>query len=289
MGITINHPLYDREYKVIAIKDGEKREYTGVRIEFKINIHGDTKLNEMDLSLTNLNEISRKFFEDSKYKCDIELQAGYKNFFGTIFKGTVEYLNDRKGDHITGFKKHHSKHNDTAWITSIKSVDGIKAVRNNIFSISINEKTDPHKIINQLVDRMNIDKGAINTKSIKKHYEKGYSSIGPTHSLLENITKSQGYNYKIQKNRIDIWKIGTPFSDETILLDIESGLIGSPERTEKGLKLKSLLRYDFEIGRLIELNSRYEKGLYIIKEIIHTGDSHGDNWESDIEVIKYER
>ena len=71
MGITINHPLYDREYKVIAIKDGEKREYTGVRIEFKINIHGDTKLNEMDLSLTNLNEISRKFFEDSKYKCAI--------------------------------------------------------------------------------------------------------------------------------------------------------------------------------------------------------------------------
>lgn len=286
-----NTELFDRNYKLIATKGTEKREYTGLKVEFKCEVFGDSKLNKTEISLTNCNQESRAFFEAEKYETDIELYAGYNTDIGLIFKGSVEYLNDRDGQHKTGFKgqRQQSHLNDGDWITTFTIKDGIKQTKNKIFTMSLKDNVSVSSIINTLSGKMGLDKGTINTKGLNKQYKKGYVASGNASQHFFKIANQYGYNAKIQKGSIYFWKIGTPFSDESILLDHSSGLIGSPEKTESGLKVRSLIRHEFDIGRLVEIKSLYNQGFYIINKVVHLGDNFGENWFSDLELIKYDK
>jgi hypothetical protein len=287
-GIT----LKDRYVRVVATKGNEKKEYTqALKIEFKVQDFGDAKLNELELSITNLNESSRKFFEESRYKIDIELYAGYQATNGLIFKGTTETanINDRKGEHITGFKKHDSTKNETDWITTVKAKDGIKQTKNNVFSMSIKDSTNLSSVINKLGDHIGLEKGTISTKGLNKQYLKGFSASGNAWNHINGFAGTHGYKVKSTKGVLHFWKIGTPVNDTVIVLDETSGLILSPEQTERGLKVKSLLRHEFNIGHIVKIDSLYKKGYYLIEKVTHKGDTWSNDWYSELELITYDK
>lgn len=75
-------------------------------------------------------------------------------------------------------------------------------------------------------------------------------------------------------------------NDIATLLDKESGLIGSPEKTDTGYKAKSLLRSGINPNTYVEIKSRKINGFFIAKKVEYEGDTRGTNWYTNLELIK---
>ena len=68
-------------------------------------------------------------------------------------------------------------------------------------------------------------------------------------------------------------------------LNQRSGLIGSPARTEDGMKAKMVLNADIELGGNIVLQSTLLTGVYKVKTMLHQGDTWGGEWATGIEAV----
>ena len=73
------------------------------------------------------------------------------------------------------------------------------------------------------------------------------------------------------------------------MLSPSSGLILSPEKTEKGIKAQCLLRHEIHTGSLIQIESENINGLFLITNVTHEGDSDGDKWYTNIEAQYYDK
>lgn len=78
-----------------------------------------------------------------------------------------------------------------------------------------------------------------------------------------------------------------------VVLDSESGLIGSPEQAESSgervkhtiIKAKALLNgRGFAPGKAVSLQSREFNGFARVEKVTITGDTHGQEWECDMEL-----
>jgi hypothetical protein len=121
---------FGRFAKVI-VRDGNKeRTYEGLNVGFNGFRTSDLHPQELELSIYQLNEDSRKFVTQ-KY-ANIEVYAGYKEHNGLIFKGAVQFGSSRyeSGD----------------WITAVTLRDGDLHWK-NIFINEVFAKGTPHKTI----------------------------------------------------------------------------------------------------------------------------------------------
>jgi hypothetical protein len=283
-----NQELYNRKWLLKATKGNQVREWDDIRIEFKVQLFGSAQLNELDLSITNLNRDSRSFFQAKQSEIEIELWAGYDANFGRIFKGHNDIVNNRRGDGVTGYQKYFSSKDDTDWITTITAKDGIKQTKNKIFSVSFKGDTPSANVVKSITEKTGLPVGVIKTNKIKKkNHKNGLTLKGNTFNKLTKYLSKDEMFPDIQHNVIHVRHITEAINEEIILLDQESGLIGTPELTEKGIKAKSLIRHDMYTGRIVELKSENSKGLFLITNVIHEGDSDSENWYTNIEAQKY--
>ena len=84
-----------------------------------------------------------------------------------------------------------------------------------------------------------------------------------------------------------------------MIINQDGGMIGSPERTEVGVTVKTLLNPNLKLARRIKIEAVSEKinvgnlffrdvppvknqGIYRIDKLIHAGDTHDKEWQSTI-------
>ncbi len=107
---------------------------------------------------------------------------------------------------------------------------------------------------------------------------------------LNLLCKAYGLTVHVTDQSINIYPEGAALdADVTIIVDGTSGLIGSPEKTEDGVKVQSLLRHEFNAGMIIDVASIYFDGFYLIQRIEHNGDTKGTSgaWVSDVFCTQY--
>jgi hypothetical protein len=65
--------------------------------------------------------------------------------------------------------------------------------------------------------------------------------------------------------------------------------LGSPaEKTKpQTLKVKALLMPELRPGQLFQLNSIAHLGAYKCRKVTHSGDTHGGDWQTEIEAVKF--
>lgn len=264
--------LKDRFWK-ITIGESEKtgKVITDLRVKFKVKKTGDMNPNECSLEIYNLNPENREFIKKYMVLC---IEAGYKELNGQIFKGEISLIN-------AGVKE------STDRITKIEAKDSFKKLRDVYLSKSFTAKTRESDVIKYVTDKLGLTMGS--TKGLhlaKKFYNKGISLSGNIKHVLESHLSPLGLKYVINDGVFNIVEKNIQINDKPILLDFESGLIGSPEKTEKGYKFKSLMRCDINLGSTIELKSQKVNGLFIVQNLEHDGDSSGtnDSWITECEV-----
>ena len=124
--------------------------------------------------------------------------------------------------------------------------------------------------------------------------------IGSSKDILDKMAKDYGFEWSIQDSEVVILNEEQTLADtQAILIRADTGMIGSPTVTEIGADVVTLLNPDALPNKLIKIESASQdvaiqnatlrpirrtkaEGLYKILEVVFSGDSRGDMWQSEI-------
>lgn len=265
-----NDLLFDRRWRVTVGPAGQPgRSWEGLRVGFKVEKNGDASPNKLDLAIYNLSADSRAFIQK---KMAVRLEAGYAGAGPKLlFTGAIELA-----DH---------EHEGPDWTTRITSADGVRAYRSTVLAESFGPKTTEAAVVRKVADAMGVTVGELKGLSQEK-FNQGRTLTGPARAALDALCRSRGLRWSIQDGILQIIPVGEALSQSAVLLNPATGLVGSPKRTEKGIEVVSLLQGGINPGRLVQVESEAVKGLFVVENVIHKGDSDGRDWYSTLEAIK---
>jgi hypothetical protein len=238
-------------------------------IEFSVEKNGSSTPNAVKLTIYNLGPDSRTFVEKRKQR--LVIVAGYESGVRTICNAEVDRAEHRR--------------EGSEWVTTIEAADGLTAYGNVVHDILGPKSTDKDAVA-AIAKGLGIDLGDLKGIDDKKPYGHGRALSGPAKNELDYICRRRKLRWSIQDGALLIYPIGGTTDAQAIVLSPATGLIGSPERTEAGYKLRSLLQGQITPGRRIKVDSEGVEGFFVAEKVTHTGQSHGNDWYTDIEAIR---
>jgi len=272
-------------------------ETTELRVKFEVDKSLVGSPNLMKLEIYNIKESNRNLIKEV-YQ-NIELYAGYVDSMPLIFKGqlrTVSHL-------LVGVD----------WITTIYAADGALALENAKINKTYPAGTTQETLVDSLIGELSsvggIAKGKLEgikeciTK--KKSLLKSMIMSGGVKEWLDELSKTCGFDYSVNDGVIDTNTKDKPLNDEPMfLISQKTGMIGSPEITEVGASVSVYLKGDLKLARRFKINAisatlnignqyfrKVKKSVndnpYMIQQIKHLGDSHENDWKTELTGIIY--
>lgn len=119
-------------------------------------------------------------------------------------------------------------------------------------------------------------------------YEKAVNNLKKSLGFLTAQATAAGAGWHIERGGLVVLPKGKPSQDKALLLRADTGLIGSPQRTDTGIKIKCLLNPRVTTRRVVRVESREVTGFYMVKSYTHTAENAGDAWYTDIEAVRYD-
>lgn len=245
--------------------------------------------NYADIRIYNLSEdTARKIAGEFK---KVVMQAGYEGNFGLIFGGNIRQV--RRG---------REKGTDT--YVDILASDGDRAYNFAVVNQALAAGSTPG-------DHVKAALGSMSAEGVSTGYipdlggqalPRGKVLYGMARDTMRDVATSRGTDWSIQNGVAQMIPKGGYLPGNAIELTSESGLIGRPEQTNDGIKVRALLNPQFRVGGRIKLDNRsiipfktelrigaFQKaprldddGFYRIISIDFTGDTRGNDWYADL-------
>ena len=281
----------DRQYlracSLVVGGDGEGLELAELRVVFKVN-HADSETpNTADIRVYNLSQSTMtRIKEFSK----VVLQAGYQSGAGLIFGGTIRQI--RRGRLGT----------DT--YLDILAADGDKAYNYAVVNATLAAGATASDQVDKATGAMaehgttvgNVpDLGGVALPRGKVMY-------GMARKYMRDTASNSACSWSIQNGAVQVIPVQGYLPGEAVRLTAQTGLVGQPEQTNEGIKVRALINPRFRVGSRIQLDNesiqkyrneqRYkavnlaprldEDGFYRILAIDWTGDTRGRDWYADL-------
>lgn len=283
---------YKRKYELIigneeSVNIENALKITDLRIKFNVEKDNIGTPNLAKISIYNLSRNSRSQIEEEFTK--LVLNVGYENNVKLIFTGDILYLFHRKeGSNI---------------ITEIYAGDAQKSYLNSFFCKSYTSNVTYKEILEDVANSFEgVTLGGILNVPDKKNSLYGSTFCSDSKSVLNALTTDLNLEWFIDNNNIYINSPDGVINNDEKVFNATNGMIDSPIVTEIGINLKVLLRPDlicntnFRVESTfpnIELGGYYFKGLeptkgtgvYRITKLLHVGDTHSNNWFTNIEGL----
>lgn len=178
-------------------------------------------------------------------------------------------------------------------ITTIYSKDGFNAVTNNPITLSFTGKTQLSSVINAIITKLGLPvKFADYNKA--QQFKNGFSYVGSIPDVLDQLGDQFKFKWSIQNGQLQILNGEKSTNVQNVFLSDKTGLVESPELIIKTknldelnkneYKVVSLLQPQLEAGDLVQVESIVLTGIFVIKELIHTGDTRGNEWYTKMVV-----
>lgn len=250
----------------------------GLRTTFKLTLDDKPEPNNAEIAVWNLSADSRAQLDGKGFR--VILAAGYGTNTEQIFSGDV-----RRFDH---------QRIGPDWVTKIEVGDGERAFNHARISESFGAGTAVRDVLRKAIAAMQGDPGNALQKiqGIAGDFVTGYVAHGRAALELTRLLEPQGYTWSVQGGRLQI--LGpNDYTDEIgPLVSPDTGMIGTPEvgsPEKKGqpavLKVRSLLLPRMRPGQRFELRSSAKSGTFKARKVVHTGDTAGSEWYTEIEAI----
>jgi hypothetical protein len=254
--------------------DGARNEI--LRVTFQIEKSLTESANTAEISVYNLAEQTRAKVTEKALLTTLEV--GYSGQSSIIFRGQLEAgTNQRDG---------------VDWVTSFQSTDSGKQLRESRINVSfktISATEAMQKIVNALGVGIGNARDKIaqgNIRGALDDFKNGLVLSGPTKRELTRLTKTLGYGWSIQDGQLQLLAARDAIEPgDAIVLNPDTGLIGSPESGENGIiEARALLIPQLTPGRVVRLESRQIEGFYRVEKVAYQGDTHGQDWYADLEL-----
>jgi len=242
------------------------------RIGFNVELTSEANANTAAVSIYNMNETNRSFFEKKDLK--VILMAGYGPKPSIVFKGDV-----------VG-EKTSSKKSGQDIITTIESGDGRFTLKNTVLNKTFAPGISLESVIKDIQKSMGLPGDLKDIKS--ETFNQGLSISGSPREALDKLTEKQNLEWSIQGGVLQIKKKGGAISGEVVIVSPDTGLIDIPVKTNEGVEFQTLLNPVLVPGRSVKIESKFLKGTqsFIVRKVQHQGDNFTGVWTSFVEAIK---
>lgn len=271
-----------------------------LKVTLEISKTVDPDPNYAILKIYNLNQSNEEKIKNEFD--DVIVNAGYKDSVRLIFRGNIKHVyRYREGNDL---------------ITEIEAGDGDKDFRNAIMNETLAAGTSNAQLVDRAVKSFSTTvKGEI--QAVQRQRLRGKVISGNTRDILTDIANESSANWSIQDGQLQIVKVDGVLPDEAIVVNADTGMLGTPEINDKGIAVKALLNPQFRVNGVIKLDNNGIKakrisaatlankvereavkpeknpvrldpdGLYKILKITHKGDTRGKggDWITEIECI----
>lgn len=191
------------------------------------------------------------------------------------------------------------------WKVEIFAGDKSKIINESFINKTLPAGTTPDQLFNELVGQMEgittgLTDGLKDCINNKRSLLRTLQLSGGVKKFLDELSRNCGFDYAVADGIIDTVKKDKALLDEPeIIINQNNGMLGSPERTEVGVNVKTLLNPALKLGRRIKIEAASQKvnagnlffrevpapatvGTFRIDKLIHIGSNFDNQWESQI-------
>lgn len=249
-----------------------------LRMTFSITKQLAKEPNDCEITVTNASQATRGLLTRKPVRA--QLLAGYGDELRHLFLGDLRFAS--------------TKREPPERITTLLLGDGDRAYRHARVRKSYKRGTAVKTALTDCAAAMGLllPTDAKISSELSEQFASGAVLAGAARDELTSLLAPYGYGWSIQDGRLQIVKDGDTSRDAERLISQATGLIGSPEwgapdksgKKPPTLTCTTLLYPEITPGGRIRLESDSESGIFRVERVVHTGDTHGDTWTSEIEL-----
>ncbi len=268
-----------------------------LRIAFNSVKDGLKESNKHIVKIWNLSDATRSVIQVADL--EVKVYAGYEQAGGVVLM-------------MTGTVAEAKTTNDgTDDITELRLKDGGVPLRDTYLSLSYAPNTPGKTITDRIAGEMGLTT-EYGTDIEFSVFETGYSYCGLAVDALDAICYGSGVEWSIQNSVVQFHMSGLEAQERGVVLSAGTGMINSPERIiraqkkpaienpvrrrrrsqkkikpqhHSGWKVKALLQPGVQPNDKIRVESEIMTGWFTVEGITHKGDTHSDEWFSEIYLI----
>lgn len=276
---------------IVATNSGEGLDLSNLRIKFAVKKSDAQTPNTAEITVYNLAEETAQRIR--KEFSSITLQAGYESNYGIVFAGNIKQV--RFG-----------RENGTDTYIVIAAADGDAAYNGSVVNATLAAGSKQSDQINASAGAMagnGVQKGSIaDTGSAK--LPRGKVMYGMARDYLRQSAAASNTSWSIQDGKIQFVELTGVLPNQAVVLSSKTGLVGTPEQTNDGIKARCLLNPMLKIGGKVQINEKdineaklpdtskdaqpnkpatiRHDGFYRLLVVEHSGDTRGNDWYSDL-------
>lgn len=266
VALVIGAPSNDQKTKM-----GTGRRFEDdFRIEFSVKRSTRREPNAAQIRLFNPCDESIGLIESSG--AIVQLFAGYGEP-SLIFTGSIR---NKKGVVV--------EHTPTERIVTIEAGDGEHAYQAVRFDRHYAAGTPNNTILREILGRMGLGLGPGSAALPEHTYPNDVSFYGPASRALREVVEDAGATYSVQDGNALILVGDESTAESAVLISASTGMVGSPEKGEKGkISFSSLLNPGIRPGRIVSIDSRRVQGWHTVTSLSHAGDNQAGDFRTEAE------
>jgi hypothetical protein len=296
-----------RKLGLFVFSDKETIDLSDFHVKFDVANADVESPNNATIRIYNLAQNTvKKLTQNSEYK-SVSLNAGYVNGnYGVVFQGQIKQY--RVG-----------KESATTTYLDILAADGDIAYNQGYINESLKKGVTPQETMTAAAQAMGIpiDYGSLKTELQYVPSIRGKVLFGMARAYMRNAASTLNANWSIQNGVVQVVDNKGYLDGETVVLNSDTGLIGIPEQTDEGIRMKCLLNSRIRIGGLIQIDNstvnktvyqntntaavpydRYsglmplaplsDDGIYRVMVAEHEGDNRGTPWYTNLVCLAFD-
>ena len=225
---------------IVADAGGNGLDLSELRVKFKIGQSDFETPNSAEIFVYNLAADTEK--QIRKEFTTVVLQAGYANgAFGIIFQGTIKQAKSGRDDQTNTY-------------LAIYAADSDEIYNFGMINKAIAAGTDPKDQANQVAQAMGAKVGSVQFNTGLQSNIRGKVMYGMGRAAMRNLARSGGSSWSFQNGKLQVTPLTGYLPGEAVVINSKSGMIGLPEQTQEGIKVRILLNPKIQIGTQVQIN-----------------------------------
>jgi hypothetical protein len=276
MAVTLARPLSEAQLSSPDVPPNAQV-IRDLRVSVSIEKNLGSEPNTCSVTIFNLNEESRAFAQ--RKPLYVRVDAGYGENLERLFVGELRWGQSVK--------------TPTTWETTLQLGDGDRSFRYGRVSQSFMKGADALSAVRATARAMGLTPKMSPATALKlrRQYAGGLVLEGPAQRELSRTLAPFGLSWSIQDGELQILATEEARLDQALVISEETGMIGSPEfgvpenpKKAPTLHVRTFLKPAIRPGGRIVVESRAISGLFRVQRVVHTADTFGRGWHSEIEA-----
>lgn len=237
---------------------------TGLRIQFEVRKTSSSSANAAKITVWNLAKETRNLITEKNTA--VILRAGY----GETSDDTLPLL----ASGVVRRAEHEHQGQDVTSVIEIR--DGGIGLDETEYREAFPRGTSWAAIARSILERMpDVSIGALSAEGLSGVTPARWVASGRARGALDKLARARGFEWSVQNGVAQLVDRTSGARPQILaeLLSSETGMIGSPTKTNVGCKVKSLLRAGILPGDFINVRSDFYTGYLKALVVEHKGDT----------------